>query len=275
MAPRTKTKPKEFLVETKYFGEKIDLKRLQERLKEYRFLNRDHPLVVELVEERYAVLTKFGAVAFWNVGDDLARQFIDEIRPFIRTNKEKDSYHYTDSLTVYTNANYEKITFEEAYLTGLDVEKIKIISYVSAQSVALDRYEAEIDRRLVELGKVVEDLKLSGSTHYNQKSLLKQVGHTLAVKQSTVSSLSLLDKPEAAWEREEIEKLYDHLRDAYELRDRFDILNEKIDFLSENNTTLLDVVSSQRSRTLELIVIWLIVVEIVLFALELLKIFPK
>ncbi len=272
---KKKTDIAEFRVETKYLGEKIDLKKFQEVVKKYHFLNRDHPLIMELLDGQYVALTKFGTVTFWNVSDRLAHDFTAELAPFIKNSHHHGRYH--DSLDVHVGSEIEteKVSFEEAYLKDLDIEKMKIISYVSAQSVALDRYEDEIDERLVELGKVVDNLKDSGDARYTQKGLLQQVGHTLSVKQSAVSNLSLLDKPDAAWEREEIEKLYDHLRDAYELRDRFDILNEKIDFLSENNTTLLDVVSSQRSNLLELVVIALIIIEIVLFMLELFKIFPK
>lgn len=258
---------KRFFLETRYVGERIDLKHLQESVKKYQYLNRDHPLVVQLLDGEYVVLTKFGAASFWNVKKSLLNQFLKEIAPFVKNHTE--NHEYTDTLEIHVGADAEKVTFEELYLKDLDLEKTKIISYVSAQSVALDRYEDEIDERLKELGRVVENLKTSGRTHFSQEGLLKQVGNVLSVKQNVVSSLSLFDKPNETWEREEIEKLYDKLRAAYELRDRFDILNEKIDFLSENNTTLLNFISSQRSNFLEIIVIILIVIEIVLFLFEL------
>lgn len=264
---------KKFLLETRYLGEHADLKKLQESVRKYHILNRDHPVVFKLLDDQYAVLTKFGTVTFWNVGKELAREFTKEIAPFIKS--RRGSYDYTDTLKVYVGLKTEKATFEELYVKDLDLEKMKIISYVSAQSVALDRYEDEIDERLAELGRVVDNIKSSGRTKVNQSSLLKQVGNVLSVKQNVVSSLSLFDKPNETWEREEIEKLYDKLRGEYELRDRFDILNEKIDFLSENNTTLLNFISSQKANFLEIVVIILIVIEIVLFVLELFRIFPR
>ena len=272
MPSKHKRKLTKYFVETNYLGEHLDLKKLQENVKKYRFLNRDHPLVVQLLDGEYAILTKFGTITFWNVKKPLARELIKEIAPFVKSRRE--SYEYTDTIEVHVGAETEKTTFEEIYLHDLDLEKIKIISYVSAQSVALDRYEDEINIRLDELGKIVENLKTSGRTRFTQSNLLKQVGNILSVKQNTVSSLSLFDKPNETWEREEIEKLYDKLRSEYELRDRFDILNEKIDFLSENNTTLLNFIASQKANFLEWIIIVLIVIEIALFVLQLLKIFP-
>jgi uncharacterized Rmd1/YagE family protein len=269
MASRKKKKPTKYLVESRYLGEHLDLKKLQENVKKYPYLNRDHPLVVQLLDGEYAVLTKFGTVTFWNVKKNLANQFVREIAPFVKSRRE--SYDFTDTLTVHVRAGEERFTFEEAYLKSLDLEKMKIISYVSAQSVALNRYENEIDERLGELGRVVESLKGAGKMSFKERDLLKQVGNVLSVKQNTVSSLSLFDKPNETWEREEIEKLYNRLRSEYELRDRFDILNEKIDFLSENNTTLLNFISAQKAHFLEWVIIILIVVEIVLFIWDIWK----
>jgi required for meiotic nuclear division protein 1 len=272
LAVSTGRKPKEFFLETYYLGDHIDLKKVQESLQHYHLLNQSHPLVLELLPGQFAVLTKFGTVSFWNVGADLARQFTEELLPFVES--PRDPHRRMDTLNIYVGTDVEKATFEELYIKTIDLEKIKIVSYVSAQSVALERYEKEIDERLRDLGKVVENLKAAGTTRFNQSDLLKQIGHVLSVKQNAVSSLSLFDKPEETWEREEIEQLYDRLRTEYELRDRFDILNEKIDFLSENNTTLLNFISSQKANFLEWIVIILIVIELIVFVLDILKVFP-
>jgi len=240
----------------------LELRKVQENIKKYHYLTRDHPLVLNLLDEEYAVLTKFGTVTLWNVKKPLAHEFLKELLPFVKSKKE--SYEYTDTLKVHVGRKIEKMSFEEVSLLSLDIEKIKIISYISAQSVALDRYENEIDERLEELGKVFENLKSSGKTKFNQESLLKQVGHIASVKQNVISSLALFDKPDETWERKEIEELYDKMRSEYDLRDRFAILNEKIGFLSENNTALLNFISSQKANSLELIIIILIVLEIFL-----------
>lgn len=260
----------EYHLETRYISDRIDLRKIQENVKKYKFLNRDHPLIVELLSEQYAVITRFGAVSFWNVNERLSHEFLKEIEPYVE--KSELLHHHVDTLKIFIGGEEERATFEELFIKSIDVEKIKIISYVSAQSVALDRYEEEINERLHELGRVVANLKTSGKAKFDQADILKQVGNVLSVKQRTVSSLSLFDKPDETWEREEIERLYDKLRSEYELRDRFDVLNEKIDFLSENNTILLNYLSSQKSNFLEVVVIILIVVEIILFVVELLRV---
>jgi uncharacterized Rmd1/YagE family protein len=276
---------REFSLVTHYLGDQLDLKKLRGTLAKHRYLNRDHPLVIEVAPEQFAVLTKFGTVTFWNVPEERAAEFMREAAPFVRgylpalptgkagSGQTSNAGHVTDTLTIRLGAAAEVVTFDEVSLRSLDLEKIKIISYVSAQSVALNRYEEEIDERLRELGSVVENLKTAGHTKFTERGLLKQVGQVLSVKQNAVSSLSLFDKPEETWEREEIEQLYVKLRSEYELRDRFDILNEKIDFLSENNTALINFIAAQKANLLELIIVILIVFEIILFMLDIFHVF--
>lgn len=263
MSRLNKKNLKKYVAETRYLGEQIDLKRVQDNIKKYRYLTRDHPLVIQVLEDQYVVVTKFGAVTFWNMKRGLIQQFIKEISPFIKS--MRDTYDYVDTTKVYIGAETESIGFEEVYLKDLSTEKIKILSYVSAQSVALDRYEEEVSAQLEEVGKVFENLKSSGKTRFSQKNLLKQVGQILSVKQKAISNLALFDKPDETWESKDIEELYDRLRSEYDLRDRFSILNEKIGFLSENNNALLDFVSSEKANFLELIIIVLIAIEIILF----------
>jgi uncharacterized Rmd1/YagE family protein len=81
--PPPKKTRKSFSVFSCYLGEKIDLKRLQESLKKYPYITRDHPIVLKLATGQYAVLTKFGVVTFWNVPKNLREEFIQEISQFV------------------------------------------------------------------------------------------------------------------------------------------------------------------------------------------------
>ncbi|MCL5733222.1 MAG: hypothetical protein M1334_00970, partial [Patescibacteria group bacterium] len=55
---------KKYLLTTRYVGDYIDLKKVQEGVKSYHYMNRDHPLVLRLLEDQYAVLTKFGTISY-------------------------------------------------------------------------------------------------------------------------------------------------------------------------------------------------------------------
>lgn len=258
-----------FLVETIYAGESTDLKRVQEGLKQYAFLNREHPLIIRLLDSQFVVLTKFGTVSFWNVGDRLKKQFLAELAPFVKSRRE--SYPYHDKTRVVTGAPNERVTFVKIFLTDFSLDKMKIISYVLSQSVALERYEDEIEENLKELGVIIENLKTHGRPMLRERALLKQIGKVLSVKQVAVAHLSLFDKPEEAWESPELESLYNQIQREYEMGDRFDIIDEKINFMSDNARMLMDFIAEKRNAFLETVIIALFIIDLIPLFIDLLK----
>ena len=252
-----------FSVETRYVGELIDLKKLQEGIKQYSYLNREDPLIIKLLKDQYVVLTKFGGITFWNVPIKLRRQFLKEAQPYITGKKQY--YSYDEDTKVLVGGSVEKVTFEKVYTGDLSLGKIKIISYVLSQSVALERYEDDIQTSLNEVENIVDNLKVKGKALLSEKELLKQIGRVLSVKQTAVSHLALFDKPEEAWEFPELEELYGRMSLEYDLRVRFEVLDKKINYLSDISQMLMEILAEKRNAFLEIIIIVLITVDIVLW----------
>jgi len=76
--------------------------------------------------------------------------------------------------------------------------------------------------------------------------------------------VAITEKPDALWDRPDLERLYARLEDEYELQERVDTLNRKLAVISETATTLADIIDTQRSLRLELIIVALIALEIVI-----------
>ena len=254
-----------YSVETIYIGESIDLKKVQEGIKQYSFLNRDVPLVMKVLKDQYVVLTKFGTLTFWNVPVRLRPQLIKEIQTYVKNKRE--SYAYDEDTKVLIGGGVEKVTFEKVYSESLGVEKIKIISHVLSQSVALERYEDDIEKSFIELEGIVENLKTKGKAFLSEKELLKQIGRVLSVKQTVISHLSIFDKPDEIWETPELERLYNRMDAEYDLRARFDVLDKKANYLSDISKMLMEFLAEKRNAFLEIIIIALIVFEIGLWFL--------
>lgn len=254
-----------YSVDTIYIGESIDLKRIQESIKQYSYLNRDDPLVIKILKDQYVVLTKFGTMTFWNIPVRLRPQLVNEIRPYVKNKKEH--YPYDEETKVLIGGSVEKITFEKVYSEKLGVEKIKIISHVLSQSVALERYEDDIEKSFIEIESIVENLKLRGKAFLSEKELLKQIGRVLSVKQTVISHLSIFDKPDEIWESPELERLYNRMDAEYDLRSRFDVLDKKANYLSDISKMMMEFLAEKRNAFLETIIIILIVFEIGLWFL--------
>ena len=91
-------------------------------------------------------------------------------------------------------------------------------------------------------------------------------GETLsAMVQHRVSGrVAIGEKPDALWDRHDLERLYARLEDEYELKERVEALNRKLAVVAETADTLADIIDTRRSLRLELIVVLLIAFEIVI-----------
>ncbi len=76
--------------------------------------------------------------------------------------------------------------------------------------------------------------------------------------------MAITEKPDALWDRPDLERLYARLEDEYELRERVEALNRKLAVISETANTLADIIDTQRSLRLELIIVALIAFEVVI-----------
>jgi uncharacterized Rmd1/YagE family protein len=75
--------------------------------------------------------------------------------------------------------------------------------------------------------------------------------------------VAVTEKPDALWDRYELERLYARLEDEYELKERFDALNRKLAVVADTADTLADMIDTRRSLRLEIVVVLLIAFEIV------------
>ena len=82
---------------------------------------------------------------------------------------------------------------------------------------------------------------------------------------AVLANLTLFEPPPETWESEALARRDRLLYDHFDLAERLDAVNKKVDFLGGLNSTLLEVLSVRKSPRLEWIVIILILVELTIF----------
>jgi hypothetical protein len=100
------------------------------------------------------------------------------------------------------------------------------------------------------------------------RELLRQLGTTLLVQHKIVGRVEIIDKPELLWESPQLEKLYLRLEDEYEIRERHNALERKLELITQTAQTVLEFMQHSSSQRVEWYVVILIVVEIVLSLYE-------
>jgi uncharacterized Rmd1/YagE family protein len=66
------------------------------------------------------------------------------------------------------------------------------------------------------------------------------------------------------WDRPDLERLYARLQDEYELKERAEALSRKLSLISDTAEMLTDMIDTQRSLRLEIMIVLLILFEIVI-----------
>jgi uncharacterized Rmd1/YagE family protein len=71
-------------------------------------------------------------------------------------------------------------------------------------------------------------------------------------------------KTDIVWDRPDLERLYARLQDEYELKERAEALSRKLTLISDTAEMLTDMIDTQRSLRLEIMIVLLILFEIVI-----------
>ncbi|MBA3026978.1 MAG: RMD1 family protein [Sulfurimonas sp.] len=155
----------------------------------------------------------------------------------------------------------EKITLKEFSIINLI-----IISHVISQSVALEVYEKKLSsyyeksRKLIDASNTFSIFKRASLARFSKELVL--------VRHDMLIDLYLLDKPNILWDNEDAELLYNRLASSLELKDRFDIVEYKLNSIKDDIVMVMDLTNHNHSSFLEWIIIILIMIEIVMGLME-------
>jgi uncharacterized Rmd1/YagE family protein len=161
------------------------------------------------------------------------------------------------------------------YLRSLTTERLVVIADALAKSAALSRDESETAAVFDLMEPFARHLAQRGRRPAGRQEILKQVGNALLVRQRVSGRVAVEEKPDALWDRPDLERLYARLEDEYELRERANALHRKLQVIGDTAQTLTDLIDTQRSLRLELIIVLLILFEIVITVFQMLTGAPR
>ncbi|MBU1659408.1 RMD1 family protein [bacterium] len=155
----------------------------------------------------------------------------------------------------------EKITLKE-----YSVLNLIIVSLVISQSVALELYE----QKLSEYYEISRNLIDESNTYsfFRRSKLSSFAKQLVLVRHDMLIDLLMLDKPNILWDNEDKELLYNSLFYTLELKDRFDVVEHKLNSIKDDIVMVMDLANHNHSSFLEWIIIILIFIEIIMGIME-------
>jgi uncharacterized Rmd1/YagE family protein len=241
-------------------GERIDVRQLERG--ETLALS---PLTLR-VGRGFALVFRFGAVAFVDVDTVEQASFAEKMAPFV-------SGRFDEPATEAAEIAIDPERGDGVDATGLiqvrdlGVERLQVIASVLAKSAVLGHYEGRVSNVFDRIEDLATQLGRGGRPARNL-DLLRELGSVLLIQARTVGRVEVTEKPETTWDRPELDRFYEKLSVEYELRERDLALSRKLDLVARTAETYLDLLSNRQSIRVEWYIVLLILVEIVLSLYE-------
>ncbi|MBO0750906.1 MAG: RMD1 family protein, partial [Bradyrhizobiaceae bacterium] len=133
----------------------------------------------------------------------------------------------------------------------------------------------EVNKVLEQIEPFATRLATTGRAPIDRRRMLGLIGQTLLVHHHMSGRVAIQEKPDVLWDRADLERLYARLEDEYELKERAGALRYKLQVIEETTRALTDIIDTERSARLEIIIAVLIVVEVLIGFSDLFFHLPK
>jgi uncharacterized Rmd1/YagE family protein len=219
------------------------------------------PLAVRTGETGTAVLFRYGVAVLIGLTPEEEAAFLLKISSRIvgrLTLAEEER-----ALVEVTGGGDDQVSAGGPITLGdVSLPRMLIVADVLAKSVALASDERDVTKVFGVIDPFAAELAARGRTRRNQTEILKLIGNALLVQHRVAGRVAVTEKPDALWDRHDLERLYARLEDEYELKERVETLDRKLTVIADTAETLADIIDTRRALRLELIVVVLIAIEI-------------
>lgn len=225
------------------------------------------PLSMRAPGNGIAVLFRYGVVVLIDMSPQQERDFLEKVSAYV--SGKFDRREEEIATIKLTDADEDQVPVGgPIQVKSMSHERLLVIADALAKSVVLAHDERQVASVFEVIEPFARDLATRGKARLDRTGILKLIGNALLVQQRVSGRVAITEKPDALWERPDLERLYARLEDEYELRERVEALNRKLAVISETANTLADIIDTKRSVRLELIIIALIAFEVVMALYE-------
>jgi uncharacterized Rmd1/YagE family protein len=219
------------------------------------------PLAIRTGENGVAVLFRYGVTVLIGLTPDEEAAFLETISPRVvgRLGIAEEERAFVE---IAAGADDQVSAGGPITLGDMSLPRMLIVADVLAKSVALASDERDVTKVFGVIEPFAAELAAHGRTRRNRTEILKLVGNAVLVQHRVSGRVAVAEKPDALWDRHDLERLYARLEDEYELRERVETLDRKLGVIADTAETLADIIDTRRSLRLEIIIVILIAIEI-------------
>lgn len=125
-------------------------------------------------------------------------------------------------------------------------------------------YENEVENSIDSTKAIPKCLAETGQIKLSKQETSKMIGNLFMLRNSVNLQSDMLDTPDYFWDIDKWEASYLKSRKYFDLDQRLEVLNNRLDIIKELYDMLNDELHNKHATKLEWIVIGLIVIEVVI-----------
>lgn len=213
---------------------------------------------------------EFGTVVFWGVQEVGELILLREIRKYAKIG-ELDASEFEsgedDMAFIAASDETASITVNNDLLRIPDpchLKELVAVSYAISQSTVLAIFEERIDRKVDEYKFIPETLSVKGKVTLPLDRVGMMIGDIFVIRHGLNLHSDILDTPDFFWDENKYKPNYIKMMSYLEMESRIQVLNKRLDMLKELLDMLQHQIHNAHATTLEWIVIWLIIIEVLI-----------
>lgn len=206
---------------------------------------------------------QYGVVVLWGFLEKEEHRFLGELARF---EKEKlaDEDVQVEEFNYYITQSYQPRIYNDFFSLKDNNHMVKLsISHAIAQSVKISLFEEIVDNTITDTQDFPKEIAETGKISMNHKDVMRSIGELFILRISINLHGSVLDSPELMWAEPQLEPTYQATRGYLEIEQRVNLLNARLEVISDLLQMLKEQLGHVHGEYLEIIVIWLIAAEIV------------
>ncbi|XBW37985.1 hypothetical protein QEN19_003570 [Hanseniaspora menglaensis] len=206
---------------------------------------------------------EYGVIVMWGFTEREEKAFLSDLE-----NYEMEKLAIEDvqieNLNYYITQSYQPRIYND-FITLNDGANYLIklsISHALAQSVKISLFEELVDNSIEDTQDIPQQIASLGKISMSKEDIMKSIGELFILRININLHGSILDSPEIMWSEPQLEPIYQATRGYLEINQRVNLLNQRLEVISDLLQMLKEQLGQSDEEYLEFIVIVLICVEV-------------
>ena len=272
-------------ISARHVAQTIDLFPILSRVFTARNASRNHKMfgknsfVVELhpvnARKRFVAVFRYGSIVGMNVSPRDMHDIIQEIKKHHLVEPTLSGFERKENFSVMLDPGMEEpdqftVLGDYCVVPELDMNVVAVISNIMAQTVALDSFNDTVDGLLANFAEINAAVTKSGNFRdaKAKEFLFRSIAQNNSIFIDMISKVRLKERSETAWNLTKYEDIHYGLKEEFEIDDRFDQIEFKLNLIQQNAKFFLEMLHHQKSSSLEWTIVVLILLECFLMCVE-------